>query len=101
MGFSLGCWGIDLFQTDFAVLVTGKDLCCSISLRSCLRTLPGRFELGLRIRKPDQNLKSPEFVSAACLAVAVVIHSVVLIVVAVAVVVTQSPQIHEDLLPPE
>ena len=100
MGFSLGRLEIDPFETDFVVLVTGKDLCCSISLRSCLRTLPGCFELGLRIRKPDQNLKSPEFVSAACLAVAAVIHSVVVIVV-VAVVVTQSPQIHEDLLPPE
>ena len=100
MGFSLGRLGIDLFEMGFAVLVTGKDLCCSISLRSCLRTLPGHFEPELRIRKPDQNLKSPAFVSAACLAVAAVIHSVVVIVV-VAVVVTQSPQIHEDLLPPK
>ena len=100
MGFSLGHLGIDLFEMGFAVLVTGKDLCCSISLRSCLRTLLGHFELGLRIRKPDQNLKSPEFVSASYFAVAVVIHSVFVTVV-VAVVVTQSPQIHEDLLPPE
>ena len=62
----------------------------------------GRFELGLRIRKPDQNLKSPEFVSAVCPAVAVVIQSdSVVVIVVVAVVVTLSPQIHEDLLPPE
>ena len=107
MGFSLGCWGIDLFQTDFdfAVRETAgrrrKDLYFLKCLKSCLQTLSGRLELLLRIQKSDQNLKSPELVSASCLAVAVAIHSdFAVVTVVVAAVVTQFLQIHEDLFPP-